>query len=65
MKAALLTSVLVFSCLSAHAQQTSLQKKDEVLAPPKNIKTKLPLGYTIPVVDISSEKARQVIVDRG
>jgi hypothetical protein len=47
-----------------HAQQTSLQKKDVVLAPPKNLRTRLAPGYTIPVVDISGEKARQVIVDR-
>ena len=46
------------------AQQTALQKKDVVLAPPKNLKTKLAPGYTIPIVDISGEKERQVIVDR-
>ena len=49
------------SCL---AQQTPDQKKDTALAPPKGLKTKLPPGYTIPIVDISAEKDRQVIVDR-
>jgi len=44
--------------------QTKLQKVDVTLAPPKNLKTKLPPGYTIPIVDISAEKERQVIVDR-
>jgi len=48
----------------ALGQQTALQKKDVTLAPPKNLKTKLPPGYTIPVVDISADTARQVIVDR-
>lgn len=51
----LLTSVLA---------QTGLQKADVTLLPPKNLKTKLAPGYTIPVVDISGEKERQVIVDR-
>jgi hypothetical protein len=50
--------------LISHAQQTALQKKDVTLLPPKNLKTKLAPGYTIPIVDISSEKERQVIVDR-
>ncbi|RBP43723.1 BNR repeat protein [Roseimicrobium gellanilyticum] len=48
----------------AVAQQTPLQKKDTTLAPPKNLKTKLPPGYTIPIVDISGEKERQVVVDK-
>lgn len=30
----------------------------------KEMRTELPLGYTIPIVDISDEKERQVIVDR-
>jgi len=46
------------------AQQTASQKKDTTLLPPKNLKTKLAPGYTIPIVDISAEKDRQVIVDR-
>jgi len=44
--------------------QTKLQKADVTLTPPKNLKTQLPPGYTIPIVDISAEKERQVIVDR-
>ena len=44
--------------------QTKLQKADVTLTPPKNLKTTLPPGYTIPVVDISAETQRQVIVDR-
>ncbi len=44
--------------------QTKLQKADVTIAPPKNLKTKLPPGYTIPIVDISGETQRQVIVDR-
>ena len=44
--------------------QTGLQKTDVTLVPPKNLKTKLAPGYTIPVVDISGEKQRQVIVDQ-
>jgi BNR repeat-like domain len=51
-------------CVSAIAQQTPAQKQDTTLAPPKNLKTKLAPGYTIPTVDISAEKDRQVIVDR-
>ncbi|MHB1078511.1 MAG: sialidase family protein [Prosthecobacter sp.] len=51
----LLTSVLA---------QTGLQKVDVTLVPPKNLKTKLAPGYTIPTVDISGEKERRVIVDR-
>jgi len=51
----LLTSVLA---------QTGLQKADVTLVPPKNLKTKLAPGYTIPTVDISGDKERQVIVDR-
>ena len=46
------------------AQQTPEQKNDTTLATPKGLKTKLPPGYTIPIVDISAEKDRQVIVDR-
>src|SRR5262245_49242442 len=45
-------------------QQLPGQKQDTALAPPKNLKTKLAPGYTIPTVDISGERERQVIVDR-
>ncbi|HEY1052483.1 MAG TPA: sialidase family protein, partial [Prosthecobacter sp.] len=55
-------SLLLF--LSPALAQTKLQKADVTLTPPKNLKTKLPLSYTIPIVDISAEKGRQVIVDR-
>ncbi|MCX6852301.1 MAG: sialidase family protein [Verrucomicrobia bacterium] len=51
----LLTSVLA---------QTGLQKSDVTLVPPKNLKTKLAPGYTVPTVDISGDKERQVIVDQ-
>lgn len=51
----LLTSVLA---------QTGLQKADVTLVPPKNLKTKLAPGCTIPTVDISGDKERQVIVDQ-
>ncbi|WP_422314658.1 sialidase family protein [Prosthecobacter sp.] len=44
--------------------QTGLQKTDVTLVPPKNLKTKLAPGYTIPIVDISGDKKRQVIVDQ-
>ena len=56
-----LFSVLLVS--SAFAQ-TKLQKADVTLAPPKNLKTKLSPGYTLPIVDISGETQRQIIVDR-
>lgn len=46
------------------AQQTALQKRDTTIAAPTGLKTKLAPGYTIPIVDISAEKERQVIVDR-
>ncbi len=56
---------ILFPLLLASAlAQTGLQKVDVVIAPPTNLKTKLPPGYTIPIVDISGEKERQVIVDR-
>lgn len=64
MKTRLPLLLAVLLCGAASAQQTSLQKKDVVLAPPKNLKTSLPPGYTIPIVDISAETGRQVIVDR-
>ncbi len=60
---ALLAAVCALST-AASAQQTALQKQDTVLAPPKNFQSKLAPGYTIPVVDISGETQRQVVVDR-
>ncbi|MFC5457552.1 sialidase family protein [Prosthecobacter fluviatilis] len=56
--------LLIPLLLTSAFAQTGLQKKDVVLAPPKNLKTKLAPGYAIPVVDISGDKERQVIVDR-
>jgi hypothetical protein len=50
--------------VTAALAQNGLQKADVNLVPPKNLKTKLAPSYTIPIVDISGEKARQVIVDR-
>jgi hypothetical protein len=38
-------------CLTPALAQTKLQKADVTLAPPKNLKTTLPPGYTIPIVD--------------
>jgi hypothetical protein len=58
-----LSSCLLLAVTSLHAQ-SSLQKKDVTLVVPKNLKTKLAPGYTIPVVDISGDQSRQVIVDR-
>ena len=56
--------LLVPLLLTSAFAQNGLQKKDVVLAPPKNLKTNLAPGYTIPVVDISGDKERQVIVDQ-
>jgi hypothetical protein len=46
------------------AQLTDLQNKDVTPRKQRNTKTQMPLGYTIPIVDIDGEKERQVIVDR-
>ena len=54
----------ILALAPSFAQQTPEQKRDTTLAAPKGLKTKLPPGYTIPIVDISAEKDRQVIVDR-
>ncbi|NUQ61115.1 MAG: exo-alpha-sialidase [Pirellulales bacterium] len=53
--------VLVAFC---PAQEAPSQKRDTPLLPPKGLRSKMPPGYTIPTVDISAEKERQVIVDR-
>jgi len=58
------TAVLLLIATLCPAQPSGAQKKDTALAPPKNFKSKLAPGYTIPIVDISGEKQRQVIVDR-
>ena len=59
-------SIAAFSILfvASASGQSKLQKDDVSLSPPKGLKTKLAPGYTIPIVDISGDKARQVIVDR-
>jgi hypothetical protein len=46
------------------AQPTRAQKKDVTVAPPTNLKTRLPPGYSIPTVDLSAETHRQIVVDR-
>jgi hypothetical protein len=56
--------VLVLVASQGLAQQTPEQKRDTQLVAPKGLKTKLAPGYTIPTVDISGDKSRQVIVDR-
>src|SRR3954471_4846420 len=58
------SSVVVLIAGLCVAQQSASQKQDTTLAPPQGLKTKLAPGYTIPIVDISGEKDRQVIVDR-
>ena len=60
----LLFLLLLLAASPASAQQTDTQKRDTTVAAPRNLKTKLPPGYTIPIVDISAEKGRQVVVDR-
>ncbi len=54
---------VLFGCLCL-AGETASKKQDKAVPPPKGLKTRLPPGYTIPIVDISGEKHRQVIVDR-
>jgi hypothetical protein len=61
----LIPTLFVFLLLSSGASaQSPLQKKDVTLAPPQNLKTKLAPGYSIPLIDISGEADRQVIVDQ-
>lgn len=60
--AAIIALTALFS--PCFAQPTGEQKSDTQLEAPKGLKTKLLPGYSIPIVDISSEKDRQVIVDR-
>jgi BNR repeat protein len=57
-------AVLFPLLLTSALAQNGLQKADVTLTAPKNLKTKLAPGYTIPIVDISGEKERQVIVDQ-
>lgn len=57
-------AIFFLSLATTVAAQTKLQKSDVTLTPPKGLKTTLPPGYTIPIVDISGDTDRQVIVDR-
>lgn len=59
-----LLAALALVPVVAPAQQTPAQKRDTRVAPASKLRTKLPPGYSIPVVDISAERDRQVIVDR-
>ncbi len=65
MKTILLPALLALT-FSAHAQPSPEQKREVAIValPEAKGKTKLAPGYTIPIVDISAEKDRQVIVDR-
>src|SRR5438270_13178218 len=51
---------VVFAALGL-AQQKPIVSADPS---PIGLKTKLPSGYSIPTVDISGERERQVVVDR-
>jgi hypothetical protein len=53
-----------FAVASAHAQPSDGQKRDTTIAAPKDLKTKLAPAYSIPTVDISGERHRQIVVDR-
>jgi len=59
-----ITRTMATIVLLGTAQPTPAQQQDTTLVPPKNLKTLLAPGYTIPTVDISAEKNRQVVVDR-
>src|SRR6187397_1359395 len=60
--AALATSLIPIAAIQA--QPAASQKQDTTLQAPKNLKTKLAPGYSIPTVDISGDSSRQTIVDR-
>ena len=55
---------LILSFCLATAWCAAQQSTDTKLSPPSGLKTKLAPGYTIPIVDISADQQRQVIVDR-
>ena len=59
-----LLAALALLASAASAQQTPAQKRDTRVAPATKLRTKLPPGYTIPVVDLSADRDRQIIVDR-
>lgn len=56
--------LLVHHSLSPLFAQTPLQKTDIELKPAVGLKTSFPPGYTIPIIDISGETDRQIVVDR-
>src|SRR4051812_30064669 len=56
--------LLLALATAAFAQQTAPAKPDPTSSASKPLKTKLAPGYTIPVIDLSAETERQVIVDR-
>jgi len=49
---------------AASTKPAPSEKQDVALAPPPNLKTRLPITYTIPILDLAGETHRQVIVDR-
>ena len=53
-----LLAALALVPVVAPAQQTPAQKRDTQVAPASKLRTKLPPGYSIPVVDISAERDR-------
>ncbi len=57
-------AVVIPFAATGYSQPVADQKRDTTLEAPKGLKTKLAPGYTIPIVDISSQNDRQVIVDR-
>jgi hypothetical protein len=56
--------IISFPAAIAHAQPLEGQKRDTTIAAPKDLKTKLAPAYSIPTVDISGERHRQIVVDR-
>lgn len=61
---ATLAAVLNFSAALHSAESVSGPKREAAAPAPKGLQTKLAPGYTIPIVDISGETDRQIIVDR-
>lgn len=61
-----LLAIAVLTCraVAGAAQPAQAPKRASTPAAPNAFKSKLAPGYTIPVVDISAEKDRQIVVDR-
>lgn len=57
------TTAVVFATFCS-AEEKRSQNREAVPAPPKSFKSEMAPGYTIPIVDISGETDRQVVVDR-